>query len=289
MKIIDGKKIAEKIKDDIAKNVFEIVQKEQRRPALAIILAGGREDSKLYVSLKEKSAKEVGIDTSLYLIDENDSEKNIIDIIKFLNQDETVDGILVQLPLPKKFDTEKILPIINPLKDVDGFNVSEKKIFLSPVLMAIKYSLEKSKMRVENKKAFLFYNSEIFAQEVGAFLKELQVDFTRLAQKDLNIMLESNDGLKEIQKKTQTSDIIISAMGKPEFIGKNFLRNGQVLIDIGISKKDNKVYGDIKFSETAELEGFVTPVPGGVGPMTVACLLKNVLQAYLSKERRNLN
>jgi methylenetetrahydrofolate dehydrogenase (NADP+) / methenyltetrahydrofolate cyclohydrolase len=286
MKIIDGKKIAEKIKDDIAQNVFEIVQKEQRRPSLAIILAGGREDSKLYVSLKEKSAKEVGIDTSLYLIDESDNEENIVDVIKFLNQDETVDGILVQLPLPKKFNTDKILKMINPEKDVDGFCKSKNKFLFSPVILATDYSLKNCKVNLKNKKAFLFCNSEIFKNEMEEFLLNQGLEFDFIKSDELEKILKSDDEQKkqDLYNKVKSNDIIITAMGKPEIIDKNFLKDDMILIDIGITKVENKVLGDIKRADTEKLNGHFTPVPGGIGPMTVACLLKNVLQTHLFKE-----
>ena len=285
MKIIDGKKIAEKIKDDIAKNVFEIVKKEQRRPSLAIILAGGREDSKLYVSLKEKSAKEVGIDTSLYLIDENDNEKNIVDVIKFLNQDEAVDGILVQLPLPKKFNTDKILETINIKKDVDGFCKSKSKFLFSPVILAAEYSLKNCKVNLKNKKAFLFCNSEIFKNEMKEFLCNQGLEFDFIKSDELEKILGSGDKQKKqnLYNRVRFSDVIITAMGRPEIIDINFLKDNMILIDIGITKVENKVLGDIKRGDTEKLNGYLTPVPGGVGPMTVACLLKNVLQAYLKK------
>jgi len=289
MKIIDGKKIAKKIEDEITQKNLELVHSNKRRPNLAIILVGDREDSKLYVSLKEKTAQAVGIDTNLYLINELEDEKNIIQTIEFLNDDDGVDGILLQLPLPKKFNTNKILPLIKKEKDVDGFNSCVDKIFSSPVALAIKYSLEEAKIKLENEKVFLFYNSQVFKNEINDFLKHLGVSSIEfISQSELDDIF-GNQGdqakIKSLQNQVRSSDVVITAMGRPEFIDKDFLCSGQVIIDIGISKKDKKLLGDVKFSDTMELDGYITPVPGGIGPMTVACLLKNVLQAFLNRNK----
>jgi len=281
MQIIDGKKIADRINNGIARDVFSLLNRGYRHPHLAIVLVGEREDSKLYTSLKEKNAKEVGIDTSLYLIDENDDEKKLIDMINFLNNDDSIDGILVQLPLPKKFNTDKILPLIESSKDVDGFNAD--KLFYSPVILATKYSLEESKINYQNKKAFLFFNSDIFKNEMKNFLNKFQISLEAVSGKDLNKIITDKNEIQKLQNKVKQCNIVISAMGQAEVITADFLNNDMVIVDIGITKIDKKVKGDVKFLDTKELKGYITPVPGGIGPMTVACLLKNVLQAYLLK------
>lgn len=280
MKIIDGKKISEKIKDKLAKSVFNQIKDDLRRPTLAVILVGQREDSKLYVSLKEKSAKEVGIDSSLYLINENEDEKNIIDTIEFLNQDKSVDGILIQLPLPKKFNTDKILQTISPNKDVDGFSSSKNKTFFSPVMMAIKYSLEETKKDLKNNKSFLFFNSEIFKKEVQNFLKKENIVLSAISSKKFQEIKKNNKKLEDLKKKIKKCQILISAVGNPEFINKDFLADNMIIIDIGITKINNQVLGDIKYSDTKKMFGHITPVPGGIGPITVACLLENVFKAF---------
>lgn len=286
MKIINGKKIAEKIKDDLALSVFEALKNKDRHPGLAIILVGDREDSKLYVSLKERSAKEVGVDTSLYLIDKNESEESVIKTIEFLNEDKSVDGILVQLPLPSNFDTDKIIKTIKPEKDVDGFSKGDKKLFFSPVVLALQYSLENCKIKTEGKKAFLFFNSEIFKNEIEEFFLSQKMEFDSIGSVEMDRLINENnpDKLDGFYSKVKGSDILVSAMGRPEFIDKKFLSNNMILLDIGISKKDGKVLGDIKQEDTKELEGYFTPVPGGIGPMTVACLLKNVVLSFLNKK-----
>lgn len=277
MNIIDGKKIAEKIKTEIAQEVFSLIQAGKRRPSLAIILAGDRSDSALYVSLKEKSAREVGIDTSLYLIREDDSEEDFIKTIEFLNQDDSVDGILVQLPLPKKFNTDKILKKINPAKDVDGFCVDKPAEILSPVILAIKESLDSLQKDFKNKKAFLFYNSEIFKNEVKNFLDTRDISLESFCMKD---ELVNDNWIPACVEAVKKADIIITAVGKPEFIKKDLISEGMTIIDIGITKKAKKVYGDVNLKSLEKMDVNITPVPGGIGPMTVACVLKNTLIAY---------
>lgn len=281
MTIIDGKKIAESIKDGLASDVFSLLNQGYRHPHLSIISADNREDSKLYVSLKEKAAKEVGIDVSLYKINENDSEQSIVDVINFLNTDDSVDGILVQLPLPTKFNTKNILPLINPDKDVDGFN--SKKIFYSPVMLAIKYSLDENNINYNNKKAFLFFNSDIFQKEIKYFLNELSIELDAISSEEFNKIIKNKNKLNDLQEKVKKHNILITAMGQPEIIDSKFLNNNMTIIDVGITKIEKKIWGDVKIEDTKNLVGYITPVPGGIGPMTVACLLKNVLQAYLLK------
>lgn len=280
MKIIDGKKISEKIKDELAKNVYNEIKSGSRHPGLAVILVGQREDSKLYVSLKEKSAKEVGIDSSLYLINENEDEKNIIETIKFLNQDKSIDGILVQLPLPKKFNTDKILQTISSDKNIDGFDLGKNKTFFSPVMMAIKYSLKETKKELKNKKAFLFFNSDIFKKEIQDFLKKENIILSAISNQEFQGIKKDNKKLEELKRKIKNCQILISAVGVPEFINKDFLVDDIIIIDIGITKKNGQILGDVKYSDTEKLSGYITPVPGGIGPITVACLLENVFKAF---------
>ncbi|PKM91010.1 bifunctional methylenetetrahydrofolate dehydrogenase/methenyltetrahydrofolate cyclohydrolase [Candidatus Falkowbacteria bacterium HGW-Falkowbacteria-1] len=286
MNIIDGKKIAEKIKNNLAKEIYDLIQVGNRRPSLAIVLVGDRSDSKLYVSLKEKSAKEVGIDTSLYLLNENDSEDVFMDTINFLNQDDNVDGILIQLPLPKKFNTNKILQNINPEKDVDGFCTGRSSEILSPVLMAIRESLTNVKKDFKNTKAFLFYNSEIFRDETKVFLKKNDILLDSVSSDDFDQKRKEKRSLELLQTKTREYDILISAVGSPRFIKKEFLSDGMTIIDVGITKEGEKVFGDVDFEDVKKMDLNITPVPGGVGPMTVACVLKNTLIAYKLRQNK---
>jgi methylenetetrahydrofolate dehydrogenase (NADP+) / methenyltetrahydrofolate cyclohydrolase len=257
-KIINGKKIAEQIKNDLVKEIYKL---NGLRPNLAIILVGKREDSLLYVKLKEKEAKKIGIDTHLYYLDENISEKELLNTIDFLNKDNLIDAILVQLPLPEKFLTDKIINAIDRKKDVDGFRLNHPDYIISPVISAIKASLDSFKFKGEGKTACILYNSEIFALEIKKLLKEYNLKL--LDKKDL-----------------KKADLLITALGDPEFIKKEMLKKQVIIIDIGITKKADKVYGDCDFKDLNGYASYITPVPGGIGPLTIAFLFKNVLEIF---------
>jgi len=261
VKLIDGKKIAEKIKDEITQEVFSL---KGVRPNLAIILVGEREDSKLYVSLKEKEGKKIGIDTHLYSLESDTSEKDLLQVIEFLNQDNLIDGILIQLPLPKKFNTDKIISAINPEKDVDGFHPRKPDYIKSPVLLSVLACLDEIKMKGDKKAACILRNSEVFEQGIIKDLKGRGFSFC-----------EKNESYK--------ADLLITALGSPHVIKRNMIKEGAVIVDIGITKKDKKVYGDVDFDDVKDKAGYITPVPGGIGPMTIAFLFKNVLEIFKRK------
>lgn len=260
VKIISGKKIAEEVKDKITQEIFIA----KKRPNLAIILVGNREDSKLYVSLKEREGKRVGIDTHLYLLEESQSEEELIEIIKFLNEDPLIDGILVQLPLPAKFDTDKVILSINPQKDVDGFHPQRPAYIKSPVMSAITACLDEIEMKGEKKTACIFRNSAVFEQEIKKELEARGFSFCKNS--------ESNK-----------ADLIITALGKPQSLKKEMIKPGAVIIDIGITKTENGVYGDADFNDIEKKAAYITPVPGGIGPMTIAFLFKNVWDIFKRK------
>jgi methylenetetrahydrofolate dehydrogenase (NADP+)/methenyltetrahydrofolate cyclohydrolase len=261
VKLIDGKLIAERIKDEITQTIFEL---NGPRPNLAIILVGEREDSKIYVALKQKEGVKVGVDTHLYEFDADSSEDDILAAIKFLNQDETVDGILVQLPLPKKFNTDKIIEAIDPEKDVDGFHPQHPAYIVSPVLASVAACLDEIKMTGAGKIACALYNSDVF----GRGIEEL------LIERGFKIC---------VREEILQADLIVSALGEPHKIKKEMVKDGVVIIDIGITKVGEDVLGDADFIDLQNKASYITPVPGGIGPMTVAFLFKNVLEIF----RRN--
>ncbi|MFA7087949.1 MAG: bifunctional 5,10-methylenetetrahydrofolate dehydrogenase/5,10-methenyltetrahydrofolate cyclohydrolase [Patescibacteria group bacterium] len=261
MEIIDGRKIAEKVKDGI---VSEICKFNGPRPSLAIILIGEREDSKLYVSLKEKEGAKVGVDTHLYKIDSDVSEEEVLKVIDFLNKDKSIDSILIQLPLPEKFNADKIIAAINPEKDVDGFHPRHPDYIVSPVLASVNACLEEIKFDSRGKKACLFYNSEVFGLGLKKLLTEMKMEIIS-------------------QETVCRADLLITALGEPLKIKKGMVKEGAVVIDIGITKKDGKVLGDVDSSDLKDIDGFITPVPGGIGPMTIAFLFKNVLEIFKRK------
>ena len=278
-KIINGKKIAEKIKDQL---VQEIIELKDQRPNLAIILVGEREDSKLYVSLKEIEAKKVGIDTHLYKCASNIPEREIFDMIDCLNKDDMIDAILVQLPLPEGYDTDGIIRAIDPAKDVDRFHPANIEILLStcshqhvmpPVFEVVLEMLREIKYNLKDKLVCVLGNSELFCKSLAKVLEcqKAQVDIVRV-----------DDG--DFLEKTKKANVLITALGKPEFIKKDMIKKDVVIIDIGITKKNDKVYGDADFTDVKDMVGYISPVPGGVGPATIAMTFKNTLELY--KQRR---
>ncbi len=255
---IDGQAIASRIKDEIAQTVF---LGQPDRPNLAIILVGSRPDSRLYVSLKQREGARVGIDTHLYDLEENVTEVELLEVIRFLNDDPAIDGILVQLPLPTHLNTDQIIAAINPLKDVDGFHPDCPKYIVSPVLAAIGACLEEINFSPVGKTATILYNSAVFGKSVQVFLE--------------------NKGLKvDMDGKTSDADLLVSALGEPQKIKKEMIKQGAVVIDIGITKLTHGVVGDLDWEDVREKAAFATPVPGGIGPMTVAFLLKNTLEIF---------
>lgn len=284
-KIIDGKQLAEKIKDEIVAEIVKLnggVPVAPRRPHLAIILIGEREDSKLYVSLKEKEAKKVGIDTSIYRCPDNIDEREVLDMIAALNQDDLTDAILIQLPLPEGFDTDAIIRAIDPKKDVDGFHPDNLEILfktcdhdriMSPVYMAVMEMLKSIDFDLAGKQACVISNSEIFGQALARVLECRQAKVA---------VAHADDA--DLKTKTSQADLLITAVGKPEFIKQDMIKKGAVVIDIGIAKKDGKVCGDVDFEDVKEQAEYITPVPGGVGPLTIAMAFKNTLELF--KRRR---
>ena len=282
MKIIDGKILAEKIKDTIAKEIHAL---GGTRPGLAIILVGERPDSALYVNRKEKQALSVGIDTHVYRCDDDISEENLISMIDFLNKDEAVDAILVQLPLPAHLDTDRIVNTILPEKDVDGFTKKNLELLMSakpaeailpPVYAVIIAMLQSVDCDLMNKHVVLLANSDIFENNLAEVLR----------RQGATVTIASADDPMLISRTTQ-ADILISAIGRPHFITKDMIKKGAIIIDIGITMNtENKPEGDVDFENVSEQAAFITPVPGGVGPMTIAMAFWNTLHIF--KKRNNL-
>lgn len=287
-KIIDGKAIADKIKDEIVAEIVTINGGSAdipERPHLAIILVGDRKDSEIYVNLKEREAKKVGIDTSLYKFPNNSSEKEILETIDFLNKDQGVDGILLQLPLPLGLDTDKIITSMDPRKDVDCFHPNNlKKISDScdfgeeaiPPLIQVVFEIFSSlNIDIKDKQICAVVNSDILGD---SFKKVLEC-------RGASVSLSRADEM-DLATKTAKADILISAVGRPKFIKKDHIKEGACLIDIGITKEGGKIFGDIDMDDVVNKAGYVTPVPGGVGPITIATALRNTLYLYKKNKLR---
>jgi methylenetetrahydrofolate dehydrogenase (NADP+)/methenyltetrahydrofolate cyclohydrolase len=275
IKLIDGRKLAEKVKDKIALEVFKAVQNGEAHPSLAIILVGSRPDSQLYVRLKEREAKKLGIDTYLYELEETTSEAEIIETIKFLNNDDAIDSVLVQLPLPENINTEKVMAALDPKKDADGFLDNHPDNVLSPVLASVKMMLDDTKIDPKNLSAGALYNSDVF----GDALKKLLTDYGFKEVKGITARDAS-----EVAKISETVDVLVVAIGAPFFIKEGMIKHDAVIIDIGTTQVGDKVCGDVDFDNVKEKASYISPVPGGIGPMTIAFLFKNVLSIYKNKK-----
>lgn len=285
-KIIDGKILAEKIKDGIVKEIIGLNKNVYNitRPNLAIILIGERPDSELYVRLKEREAKKVGIDTHLYRCAENTGEREILEMVKCLNEDEAIDAILVQLPLPAQIDTDTIIMAVSPAKDVDGFHPDNLEKLLKscdfsglmpPVFAAVLEMLKSIDYEIKNKQAAIISNSDIFGKSLAYVLKCRGAKVAVVKAED-----------KNLAKQTKQADILITAVGKPEFIKKDMIKRDAVIIDVGISKLGNKTVGDADFNDVETKAGYISPVPGGVGPLTIAMAFKNILEIFKKRRKK---
>lgn len=279
-KLIEGRNLAEKVKDKIAKEIYNL---KGPRPNLAIIMVGDRKDSEIYVSLKEKEAKKVGIDTHLYKCEKDINEQEIFNMIDCLNKDEQIDGILVQLPLPKGFDTDGIIQAIDPKKDVDFFHPDNLETLfktcnhehvMSPVYKSVLKMLESIDCELNDKSVCILANSDIFGKSLAKVLE----------CKGAKVYVETvkNKGYEE---KVLESDILITAIGKPHFIKKEMIKKDAIIIDVGTTKKGKEIIGDVDFEDVEQKVSYISPVPGGVGPMTVAYLFENCLELFKQKKK----
>ncbi|HOX10879.1 MAG TPA: bifunctional 5,10-methylenetetrahydrofolate dehydrogenase/5,10-methenyltetrahydrofolate cyclohydrolase [Candidatus Moranbacteria bacterium] len=273
MKLLYGKPIADEILSRLQSDIF----KSAKKPGLAVILVGNNEASKIYVALKEKAAAEIGMNFFLHRVAENVSEKEVTDLIEKLNRNDSVHGIIVQLPLPAGFDTEKIISSIDPEKDADGFHVQNIADFMGgngkifPVFpQAILYLIESSGEEFKNKKAIVIANSDEFGKVMVSALEQKSIS----AEYIISSEIQRNLG------KIGVADIVVSAVGSPGLIKSEMLKEGAIIIDGGITKIDSKIVGDVDFSSTEAKSGYISPVPGGVGPLTIACLLENTYLAF---------
>lgn len=281
MKLINGRALAEKIKDGIAREIHAL---NGPRPGLAIILVGERPDSKLYVSLKEKQSRSVGIDTHVYYCDQLVTEEEIIKTITFLNNDPAVDAILVQLPLPAHLDTDKIINTIIPEKDVDGFTKKNldalmmednATAILPPVYAVILAMLSSIKQDLEGKQVVIIANSNIFEKNLAEILQRQGAHIHLVKSDDSNLT-----------SFTLRADIIITAVGKAHYLTQEMIKPKTTIIDIGISTdSEGKVAGDVDAEKLKDIEGYLTPVPGGVGPMTIAMAFWNTLEIFKRKQK----
>ncbi len=266
--ILDGKKLSVKILEDLADKLSKL----SKKPHLVVILVGENSASRLYVGMKEKTAQRIGIKSTVLKYPENTSEQALLNKIQELNEDKDVDAILIQLPLPKHINSTNIIQAIYPKKDVDGFtpeNIGKISIGVEPYAYpctpkGILKLLEEYDINPEGKNVVIVGRSNIVGKPVAQMLLNKNATVTIC-----------HSHTKNISDITKTADILISAVGKHKVIRKEMIKPGCVIIDVGTSVINGKTVGDVDFENLFELSSFITPVPGGVGPMTIACLMEN--------------
>ena len=277
--IIDGKKEAEILRAKIKKEIISLKDKTNRVPGLTVILVGDFVPSQIYVRNKEKNSKEVGINSNVVKYSNDVAEEEVLKKIKELNNDKDVSGILVQLPLPAQINKEKIINLIDPSKDVDGFNpinvgnlASGYKAIVPCTPLGCLMLLKKMENKLSGKHAVIIGRSNLNGKPMAQLLLKENCTVT--------IAHSRTQNLKEECSK---ADILIAAAGVANLVKKDWVKDGSIIIDVGINKLGDKIVGDVSFEEVKDRVKAITPVPGGVGPMTIACLLKNTLECFKAR------
>lgn len=273
--IIDGKRIAQDIKDEVARGVRELQEKRGITPGLAVAIVGEDPASQVYVRGKEKACQEVGIYSEKHALPESVSQGELLSLIAQLNRDNKIHGILVQLPLPGHIDEDRIIDAIDPKKDVDGFhpiNVGNlfigKPTFLPCTPHGIIELLKRSDVKIEGKNAVVVGRSNIVGKPVSILLLQENATVTMCHSRTADLGAE-----------TRRADILVAAVGRPEVIKADMVKGGVAVIDVGVNRVEGRLVGDVAFEEVSRKASAITPVPGGVGPMTIAMLMKNTLRA----------
>lgn len=283
--ILDGKKLSETIKQEIAVEVKKLTDSSLLPPGLAVIIVGNNPASKVYVSSKKKACAATGVYSLEVALDENITQEKLIEEINKLNNDEKINGILLQLPLPKHLDEHKALEAISPDKDVDGFhpiNVGKLYIGLDTFVpctpKGIIEILKRYKVPISGKNAVVIGRSNIVGKPIAALLMKENATVTIAHSKTQNL-----------QELVKSADIVVAAIGKPNYVKGDWIKDGAVVVDVGINSVDDpsspkgyKLVGDVDYEGAEKKASFITPVPGGVGPMTIAMLLSNTLKARKS-------
>ena len=289
-KLIDGIKVSGEIKEEIKNEIDFLVSSGERRPSLTIVLVGKHSASKIYVKAKMKACKEVGIDAALISLNDNISEQDLLILIKKLNNKKTEDGFIVQLPLPDHISVQKVIDSINSNKDIDGFTndnigsiTSKKKKLMPATGLGVLTLIERYNIDIVSKNCVVLGSS----RNVGAAIAQI------LMQKEEVTVTVCNSKTKNLKNITINADIIISAVGKPNLVTQDMVKDGVIIIDVGISRVEDstkksgyKIVGDVDFENVSKKAKMISPVPGGVGPMTIVSLLQNTLKAYNENRKR---
>ena len=279
-KILDGKETAKLLRAEFANRVSELKEKHGRAPGLAVIIVGEDPASKVYVRNKKLGCDEVGFNSRVYELDNDTPEDKLLALIDKLNRDDEIDGILVQLPLPKQIDPDKVIAAISPEKDVDAFSeINVGKIMIGDYTFApctpsgIMALLERYGISPSGKNCVVIGRSNIVGKPMAMLLLH--------ANGTVTVCHSRTNDLAAI---TKNADILVAAVGKANFVTADMVKKGAVVIDVGMNRNANgKLCGDVAFEEVAPLCSYITPVPGGVGPMTITMLLKNTLAAFEKK------
>jgi methylenetetrahydrofolate dehydrogenase (NADP+)/methenyltetrahydrofolate cyclohydrolase len=281
MILIDGKKIAAELREELRQEVLELKSKYNKAPGLTVILIGDMAPSQIYVRMKEKAANEVGLKSEVIRYPEAVEEKTVLDKIEELNNDESISGILVQLPLPKHIDKQKVIETILPAKDVDGFhpmnvgNLSsgyESSVPCTP--LGCYLMIKKIEPNLSGKKAVMIGRSNLNGKPM-----------TQLLLKENCTVTITHSRTKDLKAECLEADIIVAAVGIPELVKADWVKKDAIVIDVGINKTDKGIVGDVDFEEVSKVAKALTPVPGGVGPMTIACLLKNTIECFKRSQK----
>jgi len=276
--ILDGKRISEELLQELEQRLNTIKNSIDRSPKLEIILIGNDFASEKYVSMKQKKATDLGIEVNINRFDETSTENEIINTLKELNNDNSVDGIMIQLPLPKNFNEDEIISHISIEKDVDGLTAEslgklfrKEECFVSATPKGIGILLDKYKIEIEGKSVVIVGRSKIVGLPVSALMLNKNATVTIC-----------HSHTKDLQNICKSADILIVGIGKPNFINEEFVKEGSTVIDVGFNKdsQNGKTVGDVNFERVKDLVKYITPVPGGVGPMTIVSLLENVINSY---------
>ncbi len=283
MTLLDGKALSNKIKDEVKVEVEELIKEKSVTPGLAVILVGNDAASATYVASKAKSCKNAGIYSVVHEMPDTITQDELLETIKRMNENPSLDGILVQLPLPKHIDTTIVLEAIDPLKDVDGFHpynvgklVSDLDTFLPATPFGVMRMFEEYNIEIKGKNVCIIGSSDIVGKPMAALLINAKATVT-----------VCNSSTKDLASHTKAADIVVIAVGVPHLLKGEMLKEGAVVIDVGINRLDTgKLTGDADFEDCKDKCSHITPVPGGVGPMTIGMLLKNTVKAARLRETR---
>ena len=283
MILLDGKALSEKIKEEVRVEVAQLVEEKHITPGLAVILVGNDAASATYVASKAKSCKNAGIYSVVHEMPDSITQEELLETIERMNENPKLDGILVQLPLPKHINTTVVLEAINPLKDVDGFHpynvgrmVSNLDAFLPATPFGVMRMFQEYGIELSGKNVCVIGSSDIVGKPMAALLTNAKATVT-----------VCNSRTKDLSSHTKAADIVVIAVGVPHLLKADMLKDGTVVIDVGINRLDTgKLTGDADFEDCKSKCTHITPVPGGVGPMTIAMLLKNTIKAAKLREKR---